>query len=399
MQPSTSYVPATQKSVSRILIVGDIFGIPQLLRHVPAGFICGYVAASIRPQYLDRLVAIAKKACLPLLVQPRRQDDSYKSFVDSVAALKPDLIWVHSYSMILGSELLSLPKYGGVNIHASPLPRYRGCNPTEWAIIRGEKETGVTLHELTPGIDEGPIIDQRIVPLFQEDTWKMAARRIWRTTDELIEKNVTKLIGGTWKSVPQNERLSSYFPRRKDIHGQFSWNDKIKNIYNLIRALVAPHPGASYMARDGSIARIRRYKSLHELTFLKQQMHASVGLIGTTYSLSVSPPQTATCKLFRPQRKKSKARYACGLSSRHKTHTKAVYSKQLANNIITFSVKTNTSDTHLGKCCLYNINLNDHTAACYFAVKSGNTKMYQELRSLVKTFALDQLECDIIFHD
>jgi methionyl-tRNA formyltransferase len=388
-------VRATEERVNRILIVGDKYGIPQLLQHIPIRFICGCIAASIRPQYHDEIGAIANKTGLPLLIQPKRHETCYKSFVAAVTALEPDLIWTHSYSMILGGELLSIPKYGGVNIHSAPLPKYRGCNPTEWAIIKGEKETGVTLHELTPGTDEGPIIDQRIVPLFQEDTWKKAAKRLWKATDVLIAQNVTRLMSGRWQSVPQNENLSSYFPRRTEIHGRFSWAENIKTIYNFIRALVAPHPGASYEKCDGSVVTIDSYKSFQQITSLKQQMDKSFRLIGDSLHLSASFPKTTQQPTIKHMKPNSKGIAMLDSLIRNKADTGGLLSKQSAKNSIMFIVRTKKSNTTIGKCWLYNIDLHKNTVEYDISINKSSKKTLNEIKAILLKTALDQLECNI----
>ncbi|MEI6837229.1 MAG: formyltransferase family protein, partial [Alcaligenaceae bacterium] len=156
----------------RILIFGDIPGIPQLLRHIPAEHLIGTVCAAIRPQYHDPLSDIAAFHELPLIIQPKVNSADYANFKVAIKQLAPDLILVNSYSMIVREDVLALARLGGINIHGALLPRYRGCNPTQWAILNGETLTGVTMHEMSAGLDEGAIIDQREVPLFFEDTWQ-----------------------------------------------------------------------------------------------------------------------------------------------------------------------------------------------------------------------------------
>lgn len=125
----------------RLILVGDAPGIAQLLRHVPAGNVVALVGPTIRPQYLPELDGMAVKLKVPLLIQPKWGAGEYPGFVRAMGALQADLLSVNSYSMILRDDMLAAVRLGGLNIHAALLPRYRGCNPIQWAIIRGEMET------------------------------------------------------------------------------------------------------------------------------------------------------------------------------------------------------------------------------------------------------------------
>lgn len=253
----------------RILLFGDIYGIPQLIRHIPYENVCGLVAASIRPQYHDDLNKFAVKNKLPLLIHPRFSEDGYSNFRQNIQDLAPDLIWVYSYSMILRDDVLSIPKFGGINIHGGLLPEYRGCSPTEWSIIKRENIAGVTLHVISAGIDEGPIIDRCITQLFIEDTWQSASDRIVLLTDQLIERNLKSILLGDWSSTPQVDEKAQYHRRRYPEDGRFEWDSPVIEIYNLVRALVAPHPGASYLRGDESINVIDCYKTPAEITLMK----------------------------------------------------------------------------------------------------------------------------------
>ena len=174
----------------RLILVGDTPGVSQLLRHIPEECVVGFMAASIRPQYLVDLNNLAKSKGIPLLIQPTWKSSNYESFRLQVEALNADLIWVNSYSMIIRDDVLSTTRLGALNIHGALLPRYRGCNPTQWSIIQQEYETGVTLHEMDSGLDTGPIIDQRKVPIFIEDTWLDGRSRLQMATDSLLRANV-----------------------------------------------------------------------------------------------------------------------------------------------------------------------------------------------------------------
>jgi methionyl-tRNA formyltransferase len=253
----------------RILLFGDISGIPQLLRHLPSQQLVGIVCAVIRPQYHAALREIARSHQLPLLVQPKANSADYAAFRDAVNQLAPDLILVNSYSMTLREEVLSIPRLGGINIHGALLPKYRGCNPTQWAILGGESLTGVTMHEISAGLDEGRIIDQRSVPLFFEDSWQSVSARIYRATDELIAGNLEVILAGNWQARPQDDAEAHYCRRRTPDDGLFEWSEPIVPIYNKIRALLPPLPAAFYLDESGTKVLMPQQLTPCELVALK----------------------------------------------------------------------------------------------------------------------------------
>ena len=144
----------------RILAFGDDGGIPRLIRHLPQGVLVGIVGAEIRPQQHPELRWLAEAQGVPLLIQPRLTSPAYPAFIEQARTLAPDLILVNSYSMLLRPDILSIPRYGAVNIHGALLPQYRGCNPIQWALLNNETATGVTMHYMTAEFDAGDIIPQ-----------------------------------------------------------------------------------------------------------------------------------------------------------------------------------------------------------------------------------------------
>ncbi len=149
----------------RVLVFGDDFGVKQILNYLPLNSVVGIVGASIRPQYLDSLKKLANQLNISFLIQPKYKTENYKIFLQQLISLNPNLFLVNSYSMIIREDALIIPQFGGVNIHGSLLPKNRGSNPIQWAILKNEYETGVTIHKIDNGIDIGPIIDQMKVPI------------------------------------------------------------------------------------------------------------------------------------------------------------------------------------------------------------------------------------------
>ena len=264
----------------RILLFGDIPGIPQLLRHVPVEHVIGIVGATIRPQYHTGLAAIAESHAIPFLIQPKVNSSNYTSFRSAVTQLAPDLIWASSYSMIVRQDVLRAARLGGINIHGALLPKYRGCNPTQWAILNGETETGVTMHEMSEGLDEGAIIDQRTVPLLFEDTWQTASARISVAKDELIKANLQIILSGQWQARRQGKSQSPYCRRRTPDDGHFDWNETVVDIYNKIRALLPPLPPAFYTDASGKKMLMDRQLTPFGVTAMKYSPEGGGGYGG-----------------------------------------------------------------------------------------------------------------------
>lgn len=250
------------------IIFGDNYGIPQLIKHVPKDIIKAIVVASIRQQYHVVAREIADSLHIPLIIQPKLNSLDYPEFVKQIKILKPNYIIVHSYSMKLHSDIIRIPQIAAVNIHAALLPQYRGPNPIQWALINDESETGVTIHYMTDDFDAGDIIAQKKVHIYFEDTWREILARINEATDDLLKDELQKLFTQTNERIPQDITKARKWPRRTVDDGQIDWSSSILNIYNLIRALVKPHPGAFY--EDGNKRKfINKYLSIPEVATLK----------------------------------------------------------------------------------------------------------------------------------
>jgi methionyl-tRNA formyltransferase len=255
----------------KIIVFGDDLGLPVLFKYIPIDNIVGVVGASIRPQYHDFISNISCKYNLPYFIQPKPKHESYGFFIEWVKSLSPDLFLVNSYSMILREDLLSIPRLGGINIHGSLLPEYKGSNPIQWSILNLEDKSGVTMHEMTLGLDDGPIIAREEVPMYFEDTWVNVSQRVWAATEKVISDNISSILSGTWDSVQQDDTKAKLWSRRKPSDGLFDWSQSIVEIYNLTRALVAPLPGSRYIENDNEII-IDYYLPLERVIKLKHKV-------------------------------------------------------------------------------------------------------------------------------
>lgn len=258
--------------VKRVLVFGDDIGVPQLLRHLQLDLVCGIVAAEIRPHQHKALQELAEVRQLPFIIQPRFNSMAYPKFAEQIQRLKPDLTLVNSYSMLLQPEILAIPEQGAVNIHGALLPEYRGANPAQWAILNDETETGVTMHYIDNDFDSGDIIAQRHVPILFEDTWCDIYKRIGIATEKMLMVELPKLLAGTNTRQPQDKTRARHWRRRHPEDGLIDWQQSPRQIYNLIRALVKPLPGAFYANAAGKRIVLDEYMTIEEVTALKNNL-------------------------------------------------------------------------------------------------------------------------------
>ena len=167
-------------------------------------------------------------------------------FVDVLRGLAPDLIVVVAFGQILSKEILSLPPLGCINVHASLLPRYRGAAPMQWAIVRGEKETGVTTMFMDEGLDTGDMLMRETLPITQAMTAAELHDAMMKLGADVLEKTLFSLSEGTLKRTPQDDALSTYAPLLDKEVGRIDWKKSAQEIHDLVRGLNS-WPGAYTM--------------------------------------------------------------------------------------------------------------------------------------------------------
>jgi len=177
----------------------------------------------------------------------KNQDELYSALLDK----NPDLLVCCGYHLKIPQRFLDIPKVASINVHPAFLPKYRGQHVIQWALINGEKYSGVTLHHMTDKFDEGDIINQRQIEILPEDNALTLHSKIHKTGANLLEDVLKKLDSGQPISrIPQNHSEATYFNARKPEDGKIDWDKTPEEIHNLIRSLVHPWPGA-YMEHDG----------------------------------------------------------------------------------------------------------------------------------------------------
>jgi methionyl-tRNA formyltransferase len=141
-------------------------------------------------------------------------------------------------------NVYSRPRLGSFVFHDSLLPNYRGFSPTVWALINGEKQTGVSLFAISEGVDAGDIVDQRAVPIGPDSTIAEVMQQVTQTYIEMLETNIQPLIAGTAPRHPQDHSRATFTCKRTPQDNEIDWTLSTDTIYNLIRASGAPYPGA-----------------------------------------------------------------------------------------------------------------------------------------------------------
>jgi len=162
----------------------------------------------------------------------------------TIAALQPDLILSVYYRHMIGTKILALPRLGAWNIHGSLLPAYRGRAPINWAVLHDEPRIGMTLHRMVKSADAGAVVDQDGVAIGPRDTAEQAFRKVMPCARRVLARQIDALLAGTAKETPQDEAKATYFGGRKPEDGRINWSQTSKQIFNLIRAVTDPYPGA-----------------------------------------------------------------------------------------------------------------------------------------------------------
>lgn len=157
--------------------------------------------------------------------------------VDDLKALNPDIMVTCAYGQILSREILDIPKYGIINIHASLLPKYRGSSPIQWAIINGEKKTGVTIMQTEEGVDTGGIISQIETEILPNETAGELFDRLSVLGAEIIVETLDKIETGNYTITSQNHQLATHTTMLKKQDGVIDFTKSASEIVNLVRGL------------------------------------------------------------------------------------------------------------------------------------------------------------------
>jgi methionyl-tRNA formyltransferase len=230
----------------RVVFMGSPeFALPPLQALANHFQVLGVVTQPDRPSGRGRTVApppvkvLAKTLNLPLIQPPHLRDPQT---IQKLRDLKPDVIVVAAFGQILRPEVLSLPPYGCINVHASLLPRWRGAAPVQAAILHGDQQTGVTIIKMDAGIDTGPILSQRAVSVSPQDTAGSLAIRLAHLGAELLIETLPKYLSDEIHPQTQDENGATYAPMLKKGDGQLEFTLPAQELARRVRAF-NPWPG------------------------------------------------------------------------------------------------------------------------------------------------------------
>lgn len=181
-----------------------------------------------------------QKYDIPITIKANVNEEDEKKIQNA----SPDLILLVGWRKLIPQTIYKIPKYGTINMHDGLLPKYRGFAPINWAIVNGEKETGVTLHFVDKTADTGDIILQKKVSITLEDTASDVYNRILELVPELINELLNLVETKNFTIISQKGKKGFFCSRRFPKDGKINWNDDRIKIYNLIRGLSNPYPNA-----------------------------------------------------------------------------------------------------------------------------------------------------------
>jgi methionyl-tRNA formyltransferase len=183
---------------------------------------------------------LARRHGIPVFVA----EDFGADWIAKVRQLRPSILYSFFYRKLLPEELLRIAPLGSFNLHTSLLPKYRGRSPINWMIIHGEKQAGVTLHHMIARADAGDIVAQRAVDISEGDTALTLYRKLLPLAASIMREYHPLIAAGRAPRRAQDLRQGSYFGRRRPEDGRIDWNWPARRIYNLIRGVTHPYPGA-----------------------------------------------------------------------------------------------------------------------------------------------------------
>ena len=179
---------------------------------------------------------------------------SSEESVAEIASYEPDIIVVAAYGQILRENLLNLPKYRCINVHASLLPKYRGASPIQWAVINGDEETGISIMYMEKGLDTGDVILQKSLKLDPDETAGSLHDRLGELAGPVLLEAMDMIENGTADPVPQDDSQSSYVSMLDKSMGELDFTKNSEELERLIRGLI-PWPGA-YTRINGKMLKI-----------------------------------------------------------------------------------------------------------------------------------------------
>lgn len=188
--------------------------------------------------------SIAEEMGVPVYYPENINDDRW---MDLLKKIEPSIILSCYFRDMIGEEILKIPSVAAVNLHGSLLPKYRGRCPVNWQLVNGEKESGVTLHHMVKKADAGDIVGAKRVSVAETDDAVSLFKKLEIAAGQVLREFIPRLLDGTAPRIKQNHDQSTYFGGRRPEDGRIDWSWDASRIYNLVRAVTWPYPGAFSM--------------------------------------------------------------------------------------------------------------------------------------------------------
>ena len=265
--------------MTRVVFMGTPeFAVPTLAKLADRFEVAGVFTQPDKPagrgQQLDAppIKRFAQERSLPVF-QPRTLRD--EAVQAQMAALRPDVIVVAAYGLILPKAVLDLPPHGCINVHASLLPRYRGAAPIPAAILDGQAETGITLMRMDEGLDTGPMIAQAAIEINADDTTGDLTPRLAELGAQKVIEVLPDWIAGAITPQPQDESRATWAPKFSKADGRLDWSQSASSLSRRVRAF-SPRPG-TFTHWNGKLVRIL---SVQVTSHSLEKAQASQGIVG-----------------------------------------------------------------------------------------------------------------------
>lgn len=204
--------------------------------------------------WFERVADVARDYGLPVTMPA---DPDAEEVVAQVRALAPDFVFSFYYRRMLALPLLNPARRGALNMHGSLLPKYRGRAPVNWAVLRGERETGASLHYMAAKPDAGDLVAQTAVPILPDDTAREVFDKVTVAAEITLDRALPLLLAGTAPRMPLDLAQGSYFSGRTAEDGRIGWSWPARRVHDLVRAVAPPYPGA-FADLDGHRLRVLR---------------------------------------------------------------------------------------------------------------------------------------------
>jgi methionyl-tRNA formyltransferase len=255
--------------IRKAILLGDEIGIPVLSK-IANDLGIKILGLGFSKKVTEKTqLEISGKLGIPL-VHTKNEIDTNLAILEFTKINDINLILMFSYDVILDNRIINVPELKIINIHGGKVPKYRGANVLNWAIINGEKEIGITIHEAKIPVDSGPIIGEWSISVDYEDTAYTVREKISTSIFKNLPEILTDFFLGKIKPKHQSDLGIVAHKKRHANDGIFDWSYSDQDIYNLVRALVDPWPGARFIDRKGNLVIINKYMSMEDVKLLRR---------------------------------------------------------------------------------------------------------------------------------